>query len=239
LLFALVFGEVRAAQDAMVTDDLGGSSWNLRRATAGMRLLSGFWDLLSTLSPVEFNSFRDALGDASGMGSYKYRALEFALGIKSPSLAALHDGVPAVAAEVYRALHDASVYDDALRVLVRRGFLAEEDTGPSRSAGAVCAAWVRLYRSETVTGDLLRWAESLMDFAESFGRWRQLHLLTVERLIGSKQGTGGTSGANWLRQVAAEHVFTELWEARSELAGAPTVGCPMGGSELHVAPTGR
>ncbi|MFF0492618.1 tryptophan 2,3-dioxygenase family protein [Nocardia sp. NPDC004068] len=80
-----------------------------------------------------------------------------------------------------------------------------------------------------------------MDLAEAFARWRQLHLLTVERLIGGKPGTGGTSGVAWLRRVAAEHIFPELWSARSDLAGGPTQGCPFadpdrpGRDELHPA----
>ncbi|WP_198036930.1 tryptophan 2,3-dioxygenase [Nocardia sp. BMG51109] len=221
LLFSLVLGEVRAAQEGMVVDDLGRCGWHLRRATAGMRLLCGFWDLLSTLSPAEFNSFRDALGEASGLGSYKYRTLEFALGAKSPAMAARHDGVPAVAAEVYRALHDASAYDDALGVLVRRGLLADDDAGHDRDPVAVRSAWARIYREETVSGDLVRWAEALMDLAETVGRWRRLHLLTVERIIGYKPGTGGTAGVEWLRDVATHHVFPELWEARLQLSGGP------------------
>ncbi|MFD3797754.1 tryptophan 2,3-dioxygenase [Streptomyces californicus] len=227
LLFSLVLGEVRAAQEGIAVDDLGQSSWHVRRATAGLRLLGEFWDLLSTLSPAEFHSFRDALGDASGSGSYKYRELEFALGVTAPSMAAAYEGVPGVETEVYRALHDASLYDDALSLLVRRGLLGAGALGPDRDVPAIRASWARIHREETVSGELLRWAESLMDLAQAFGRWRWLHLLTVERIIGYKPGTGGTAGVAWLRHVASQHAFPELWEARSSLEGGPGGGCPV------------
>ncbi|MET8706121.1 tryptophan 2,3-dioxygenase [Streptomyces californicus] len=227
LLFSLVLGEVRAAQDGIAVDDLGQSSWHVRRATAGLRLLGEFWDLLSTLSPAEFHSFRDALGDASGSGSYKYRELEFALGVTAPSMAAAYEGVPGVETEVYRALHDASLYDDALSLLVRRGLLGAGALAPDRDVPAIRASWARIHREETVSGELLRWAESLMDLAQAFGRWRWLHLLTVERIIGYKPGTGGTAGVAWLRHVASQHAFPELWEARSSLEGGPGGGCPV------------
>ncbi|MFE9458878.1 tryptophan 2,3-dioxygenase [Streptomyces californicus] len=237
LLFSLVLGEVRAAQDGIAADDLGQSSWHVRRATAGLRLLGEFWDLLSTLSPAEFHSFRDALGDASGSGSYKYRALEFALGVAAPSMAAAYEGVPGVATEVYQALHDASLYDDALSLLVRRGLLGAGALGPDRDVPAIRESWARIHREETVSGELLRWAESLMDLAQAFGRWRWLHLLTVERIIGYKPGTGGTAGVAWLRQVASQHAFPELWEARSSLEGGPGGGCPvLPRSPLHPGP---
>ncbi|MFE3372084.1 tryptophan 2,3-dioxygenase [Streptomyces sp. NPDC059173] len=228
LLFALVLGEVRACQEAMAADDLGRSAWHLRRGAAGMRLLSEFWDLLSTLSPAEFHAFRDELGAASGLGSYKYRSLEFALGLSSPSMAAAYRGDPTAEIEVYRAVHDASVYDDALGVLVRLGRLEGAAAGPERDTRAVRAAWAGIHQEKTVSSELLRWNESLMDLAQSFGRWRYLHLLTVERIIGTKSGTGGTSGVEWLRRAAAARVFPELWEARSELAGGPgPAGCPV------------
>lgn len=224
LLFSLVLEEVRAAQEGIAADDLGRSSWHMRRAAAGFRLLGEFWELLSTLSPAEFHSFRDALGDASGNGSYKYRELEFALGVAAPSTAATYEGVPGVETEVYRALHDASVYDDALGLLVRRGLLSAGALGPDRDAQAIRAAWARIHREKSVSSGLLRWAESLMDLAQAFGRWRSLHLLTVERIIGYKPGTGGTTGVAWLRHVASQHAFPELWEARSCLEGGTTGG---------------
>ncbi|MFJ6252733.1 MULTISPECIES: tryptophan 2,3-dioxygenase family protein [unclassified Streptomyces] len=226
LLFSLVLGEVRAAQEGIAADDLGRSSWHVRRATAGFRLLGEFWELLSTLSPAEFHSFRDALGDASGSGSSKYRELEFALGIASPSAAVAYEGVPGVETEVYRALHDASLYDDALGLLVRRGLLSSGALEPDRDVPAIRDAWAGIHREETVSGELLRWAEALMDLAQAFGRWRWLHLLTVERIIGYKPGTGGTTGVAWLRHVASQHAFPELWEARSFLEGGPIGGCP-------------
>ncbi|MFI1910756.1 tryptophan 2,3-dioxygenase family protein [Streptomyces microflavus] len=226
ILFSLVLGEVRAAQEGIVSDDLGRSSWHLRRATAGLRLLSEFWDLLSTLSPAEFHSFRNALGSASGLGSYKYRVLEFALGVASSSIAAAYEGVPGVETEVYRAMHDASLYDDALDLLVRLRLLSARDMWPDRDLPAVREAWASIYREETISSGLLGWAESLMDLAQAFGRWRWLHLLTVERIIGYKPGTGGTTGVEWLRHVASQHAFPELWEARSLLEGGDAGGCP-------------
>ncbi|GHC89744.1 hypothetical protein GCM10007079_35480 [Nocardiopsis terrae] len=222
LLFKLVYEEVSAARLALVVDEADNASWNLRRAATALDLLARTWDVLATISPAEFNAFREQLGSASGIDSYMYRMLEFALGRKSDSMARRHAEVPGVAESVYRELHRSSVYDEALGLLHRRGLLTDGAEAGEWHPDALRQAWVRVYEAHGPSSDLFRLGETLMDLAHAFSRWRSLHLLLVERTIGNKHGTGGTTGVDWLRRSADHRFFPELWEARSILPmGAP------------------
>ncbi|GAA1345203.1 tryptophan 2,3-dioxygenase [Saccharothrix algeriensis] len=219
LLFKLLHEQARAVRLDLAADRVDDAAWGLRRLAAALDVLTRVWDVPATLSPAEFAAFRDRLGGASGVDSYMYRMAEFALGRKSPALAARHLPVPGVAEDVYRALHDSSVHDEALALLARRGLLAD-----GADSAAVAAAWAAVYRAAGPSDDLFRLAEALMDVAQGFSRWRALHLLVVERTIGAKPGTGGTSGVDWLRGAADHRFFPELWHARTLLPGG--VGRP-------------
>ncbi|WP_340564021.1 tryptophan 2,3-dioxygenase [Streptomyces sp. GSL17-111] len=222
LLFKLVYEEICAARLSLVVDEADKAAWNLRRAAKALGPLTTTWDVLSGISPAEFNAFRDQLGSASGIDSFMYRMLEFTLGRKSESMARRHADVVGVSESVHRALHRSSVYDEALELLHRRGLLAGASGDGAWEPEAARQAWARVYQEHGPASDLFRLGETLVDLAHAFSRWRSLHLLLVERTIGNKPGTGGTTGIDWLRQAAEHRFFPELWEARSVLpSGAP------------------
>lgn len=225
LLFKLVYEQVSASRLSLVTDAVDEATWGLRRAAAALELLGRTWDVLRALSPGEFASFRQQLGEASGIDSYMYRMTEFSLGRKSSAMARRFADVPGVGGMVFAALRRSSVHDEALGLLRRRGLLAGAVDGTWDPA-AVRQAWASMYRTHGPDSDLFRLAEALMDVAESFGRWQALHLLLVERVIGTQRGTGGTNGVGWLRRSADYRFFPELWEARDHL-GDPGAGCPV------------
>jgi tryptophan 2,3-dioxygenase len=218
LLFKLLHEQARAVRVELASDHVDEAIWGLRRLRAALDALTRLWDVLGTLSPTEFNAFREQLGGASGIDSYMFRMVEFILGRKSAALASRYASIPGVAEDVYRSLHDSSVYDEALAVLVRQGLLASDAAAAaSRDADAVTAAWADVYRRHGPSDAVFRLAEALVDVADGFARWRALHLLTAERMIGSKPGTGGTDGVAWLRKSAEHRFFPELWAARTLL----------------------
>ncbi len=210
LLFGLLRHEWEQAQQALRADDLPKAVDALRRGTKVQDVLIASWDLLATLTPIEFDAFRDALGTASGVQSTAYRRLEFLLGNKSASMARMHPGLA-------EALEQPSLYDDVLALLDRRGLLTHTPS-PRRyeARPEVEKAWLHVYTSSDHQ-DLLRLAEVLLDTAERVTRWRQRHYGAVRRAMGAKPGTGGSSGLSWLRTAVEQEVFPELWSVRNEL----------------------
>lgn len=222
LLFKLIFEQANYVRMSLAGDQIDNAVWSLHRITTTLNVLTSMWDLLSSLAPTEFNSFREELNDASGTDSYMFRIVEFTLGRKFEALAERFKSIPGVAEDVYRAFYNTSVYDEALFVLVRHGLLTQEAANPdTRDSDAVELAWAKIYQTYGPSHELFRLAEALMDVAERFGRWRSLHLLTVERMIGSKSGTGGTEGIAWLKRSAEHRFFPELWDARTRLSSGP------------------
>ncbi|TDU73561.1 tryptophan 2,3-dioxygenase family protein [Streptomyces sp. KS 21] len=222
LLFQLLYRELCAVRELLDGGEVAQAVWTLRRTRRVIELLTETWDVLGTLAPTEFNAFREHLGQASGFQSYMYRMLEYVLGNKNASLARPHDTVPRVREQVQAALRAPSVYDAAVRLLARLGadipaaVLERDAAQPYVPHAAVERAWAALYQAGP--GDsMFELAEAMMDIAEGFGRWRALHLLTVERIIGAKSGTGGTTGAQWLRRAAEQRLFPELWSSRNLL----------------------
>lgn len=222
LLFKLLYEESCRARGLLDADEVGAAIRVLSRSRKAIDVLVSCWGVLSTLTPGEFNGFREHLGQASGVQSYMYRMVEYVLGNKEPALARPH-GKPAEVAEAVRdALRSPSLYDAAVALLARRGAaipaetLARNPAVPHRSCAAVERAWRDVY-AEPPEAELPRLGEALMDLAEGMSRWRALHLLTVERVIGTKPGTGGTRGASWLRRVNEHRFFPELWSARTLL----------------------
>ncbi|HEV2634893.1 MAG TPA: tryptophan 2,3-dioxygenase family protein [Actinocrinis sp.] len=226
----LLFGQLRfewtQAQHALRTDDLPGAMAALRRGLGVQDVLTGSWDILSTLTPMEFSSFRAALGEASGFQSFMYLHLEFLLGNKSPGLVKLYAAVPDVLKELTETLNSPSLYDDVLAVLRRRGVLAAEAGDPAEAAASAAyvarpeveQAWLAVYEDEDERyQDVKQLAELMLDVAERVTRWRQRHLAAVKRSMGTKPGTGGSSGLHWLRKAAEQDVFPELWTVRNEL----------------------
>jgi tryptophan 2,3-dioxygenase len=183
--------------------------------------LTQSWDVLATMTPGEFLAFRDALGTSSGFQSFQYREIEFTLGQKSRAMLAHYADDARVAARLARALEAPSLYDEALRLLARRGFAidagqtARDWSEPYRAHPSVEAAWLTIYRDPEAHWDLYELAEELVDLEDAFQLWRFRHVSTVERIIGSKPGTGGSPGVSYLRKVLDHRFFPELWSMRS------------------------
>ncbi|GAA1240936.1 tryptophan 2,3-dioxygenase [Kitasatospora nipponensis] len=224
LLFGLLRHEWTLAQRALREDDLPGALAALRRGTHVQDVLNSSWDLLGTLTPVEFSAFRPVLGEASGFQSSAFLHLEFLVGNKSPRLLEMYQGAPAVHQELAAALRAPTLYDDALALLTRRGVLAAQEAEEGDAAGAgryrpreaVQQAWHTVY-TDPAAGELVTLAEALLDTAERVTRWRQRHYASVKRSMGAKPGTGGSSGLAWLKAATEQDVFPELWTVRGEL----------------------
>ncbi|EST34208.1 tryptophan 2,3-dioxygenase [Streptomyces roseochromogenus] len=221
LLFKLMFTETNRTRDLLLADRLDDALWYLRRIEKILRVLTVSWEPVSTITPTEFARYRDELGTASGFQSYMYRQLEFSLGNKSPRMAEAYRAVPWVHELVDAALRAPSLYDAALHLLRRRGYdipseAVERDyTQPYEEHPAVEAAWSALYTDQDRDPRLYALAEALCDLNYHYSRWRHTHLLVVERVLGHKPGTGGTSGVDWLRRAARHRFFPELWAVRS------------------------
>jgi len=170
------------------------------------------WDVLSTLTPVDYLKFRDVLGTSSGFQSEQFREIEFRLGLKNPAFLEQHPVGSPGHARLEAALREPSLRDSAIDALTRAGF----DVG-DRSVEALAAAWLEVYRDEERWFELYELAEKLVDIDDALASWRHKHVLTVERIIGNKRGTGGSAGAPYLRSTLDKRVFPELWSLRTAL----------------------
>jgi tryptophan 2,3-dioxygenase len=218
LIFGLLRAEFETAQAQLRTDDLDAALATLRRCVCHIGALNGAWDSLRWLTPAEFNAFREELGEASGFQSYAYRHVEFLLGLKSEALIRPYHSVPDVHADLQRALHAPSLYDDVLAFLARHGLFhdVERDYAAEyEPRRAVEAMWVSIYATPRPADPLFLLAEVLTDLADAFGTWRYRHVVAVRRSMGAKPGTGGSSGLAWLERSMARTVFPELWSART------------------------
>jgi len=185
--------------------------------------LTHSWDILSTMTPVEYIRFRPALGNASGFQSYGYRRLEFLLGNKNADLVKVHEGNADIANELNALLDQPSLYDEVLRKLSEAGFSIDEAvldrdfTKPYEPNESVKNAWLRVYRDSEKHFELYELAEKLVDIEDSFQQWRFKHMFTVQRIIGMRKGTGGSSGVPFLKRALDTSFFPELFDLRSEL----------------------
>ena len=223
LWMRLMLDELDGVMECVRRDELGPSFKGLMRISrVQTQLLSG-WEVLASLTPADYSAFRNALGRASGFQSYQYRLLEFQLGNKNAQLIAVHQHDRAVYARLERALHAPSLYDEALRLLDRRGYgvpdscLAREFSEPYRSSKQVAGAWLAVYHNAQKDWDLYQLAEHLIDLDYKFQLWRFHHLKTVERIIGHKPGTGGTGGVSYLAKALQLKFFPELWQVRTAM----------------------
>ncbi len=170
------------------------------------------WDVLSTLTPVDYLKFRDVLGTSSGFQSQQFREIEFRLGLKNPAFLEQHVEGSAGRARLEAALKEPSLREAAIDALERAGF----DVG-DRSVDELAAAWLQVYRDAERWFELYELAEKLLDIDDALAGWRHKHVLTVERIIGNKRGTGGSAGAPYLRSTLDKRVFPELWALRTDL----------------------
>jgi tryptophan 2,3-dioxygenase len=170
------------------------------------------WDVLSTLTPVDYLKFRDVLGTSSGFQSEQFREIEFRLGLKEPNFLNQYEEGSRGRAALEAALAEPSLREASHEALERAGF----DLG-DRSVEAVAKAWLEVYRDAEKWFDLYELAEKLVDIDDALAAWRHKHVLTVERIIGNKPGTGGSAGAPYLRATLEKRVFPELWALRTDL----------------------
>ena len=170
------------------------------------------WDVLSTLTPVDYLAFRDGLGTSSGFQSAQFREIEFRLGLKNRALLEQHLEGSLERERLEAALVEPSLREAATAALERAGF----DVGDG-SLEALSAAWLEVYRDSERWFELYELAEKLVDIDDALASWRHKHVLTVERIIGNKRGSGGSAGAPYLRSTLDKRVFPELWELRTEL----------------------
>jgi len=181
------------------------------------------WDVLATMTPADYLKFRGVLGGSSGFQSGQFRLVEFLLGLKDGGhLRFQQDGSPARAA-LAEALGEPSLWDVAIAALARRGFavpphaLDRDWTQPYRPDPGVEEAWAQVYRQPEELWPLYQLAEKLVDVDDAFAAWRHKHVVTVERIIGNKRGTGGTAGVAYLQSTLGRRAFPELWSLRTRL----------------------
>jgi tryptophan 2,3-dioxygenase len=223
LWMKLCLHELRAAVDCIRRDELAPCFKMLARVGHIQRQLVQVWDVLATLTPFDYSSFRNELGRSSGFQSWQYRLLEFMLGNKNRQMIAVHRDDPERYALLEAALAAPSLYDETLCLLSRRGFeipdeLLERDFAePYVPHTKVTAAWLAVYHSTEANWDLYELAEKLVDLDHRFQLWRFSHMKTVERIIGYKRGTGGTSGVAYLMKALELRFFPELWSARTSM----------------------
>lgn len=220
LWFTVVVHEWETAARALRADDVPVAIDALKRSVRELEALNSSWRPLGQLTPAQFNSYRGALGEGSGFQSAMYRRMEFLLGEKSASMLVPHRGAPRVHAELEKALHEPSLYDEVLRLLARRGseipssVLERDVSRRYEPSPEVERAWTAVYSGDA-DSEVARLGEALTDVAELVWRWRNDHLVATRRAMGAKTGTGGSAGVAWLEKRARNNVFPELWTARS------------------------
>jgi tryptophan 2,3-dioxygenase len=223
LWMKLMLHELRAAVASIAADDLAPAFKMLARVSRIMEQLVHAWDVLSTMTPPEYSAIRPYLSSSSGFQSWQYRCIEFLMGNKNAAMLKPHAHSPERLAVVEAALRAPSLYDEALRLLGRRGLavpashLQRDWTQPYAADAQVEQAWLVVYRNPSAQWDLYQLGEELVDLEDAFRLWRFRHVTTVERVIGFKRGTGGTSGVGYLRKMLDVTLFPELWRIRTEL----------------------
>lgn len=220
LWMKLALHELRAATADVAADRVQPAFKTLARVSRIMEQLVHAWDVLATLTPPEYAEFRPYLATGSGFQSWQYRCIEFALGNKAARTLGVHEGRPHEE-QVLEAYRSPSLYDEALRLLARRGLPVPADrldrdwTQQYESSEQVEQAWLEVYHDPQRHWDLYELGEELTDLESAFRLWRFRHVNTVERVIGFKPGTGGTSGVNYLRAMLDVVLFPELWRMRT------------------------
>ena len=223
LWMKLMLHELHAAIAAVAQDELGAAFKMLARVSRIMEQLVHAWDVLATMTPPEYSAIRPYLANSSGFQSAQYRCIEFVLGNKTAAMLKPHAHRPDLLAQVQQAYESPSLYDEALRLLARRGLPVPPDhverdwTQPYAESEEVEKAWLIVYRDTSTYFDLYQLGEELVDLEDAFRLWRFRHVTTVERIIGFKRGTGGTGGVSYLRKMLDVVLFPEIWKLRTDL----------------------
>ncbi|MFC0230293.1 tryptophan 2,3-dioxygenase [Bhargavaea ullalensis] len=223
LWMKLLLHELTAAIEEIGAGDLQPAFKKLARVSKIQSQIIQGWDVLSTMTPAEYLEFRDSLGRASGFQSHQYRLIEFALGYKSDYILKIYEKDADLHSALEQAYRAPGIYDAAIGALAREGFPINPDLldrdfcrvydgDPS-----VAAAWEEVYRDTGRYWELYQLAEKLVDVEDWFQQWRFRHMKTVERIIGFRPGTGGSSGVAYLRNVLDHRFFPDLWDLRTTL----------------------
>jgi tryptophan 2,3-dioxygenase len=223
LWMKLVIHELRSAMALLAGDDLPPALKRLARVKHVQRQMTDQWSVLATLTPAEYVQFRDRLGRASGFQSVQYRLLEFLLGNKNPAVLEVFAHDPLGERTLREALEAPSLYDEVLRFMARRGYavpdrLVERDwTRPHELDADLVSVFAGVYDDPERHWEVYETCEELVDIEDTFQTWRFRHMKTVERIIGYKRGTGGSSGVAFLERALRLTFFPELWEVRTRL----------------------
>ncbi len=215
--------ELKSAMAHIAQDKLSAAFKELARVSKIMEQLVHAWDVLATMTPPEYSAIRPYLANSSGFQSWQYRCIEFSLGNKNAAMLKPHAHRADLLAHVEAAYRAPSLYDEALRLLARRGLPVpsshtERDwSQPYAESAEVEAAWLQVYRAPDTHWDLYQLGEELTDLEDAFRLWRFRHVTTVERVIGFKRGTGGTGGVSYLRKMLDTVLFPEIWHLRTDL----------------------
>ena len=223
LWMKLMLHELTAAIQHIARDQMAPAFKMLARVSKIMEQLVHAWDVLATMTPPEYTAIRPYLGQSSGFQSFQYRCIEFSLGNKNAAMLTPHAHAPDRLALVQAAYAAPSLYDEALRLLSRRGIavpgshLQRDWTQPYTASPEVEQAWLQVYRNSEQHWDLYQLGEELTDLEDAFRLWRFRHVTTVERVIGFKRGSGGTGGVSYLRKMLDVVLFPEIWTLRTAL----------------------
>ena len=223
LWLKLVLHETRSAMELLADDEMRIALKRIARVKHIQRTLTDQWSVLATLTPTEYQEFRPYLGHASGFQSWQYRAVEFALGNKHAGMLPVHAADPEAHAVLSELLEAPSLYDEFLRYLSRRGYpiptrVLERDVTTAHELDAeLVAVLTDIYRDAEQHWDVYEACEELVDLEDNFQLWRFRHLKTVQRTIGMKTGTGGSSGVGFLQRALDLTFFPELFAVRTEI----------------------
>ncbi|MFQ6546564.1 tryptophan 2,3-dioxygenase [Aestuariibius sp. 2305UL40-4] len=223
LWMKLALHELNAARTWIGEERLPEALKSLSRVARIFEQLNGAWDVLRTMTPSDYTTFRDTLGQSSGFQSHQYRLIEFVLGNRNPAMLKPHAHRPAVHAELVAETQRLTLYDMVLAHVAAAGLpvpeavLRRDRSSPYVANDDVTAVWQTVYRAPAVYWEIYELAEKLVDLEDYFRRWRFNHVTTVERVIGLKRGTGGTSGVSYLRRMLEVVLFPELWQVRTGL----------------------
>ncbi|WP_299657312.1 tryptophan 2,3-dioxygenase [uncultured Tateyamaria sp.] len=221
LWMRLAIHELNSARDAIASGDLAPAFKMLTRVARIFEQLNGAWDVLRTMTPSEYTTFRPSLGNSSGFQSHQYRLIEYVLGNRQLAVSKVHEHRAEAYGILSEELSRPSLYQVALARL--GGHFGADDlagaphTGPWKARDVVQDLWQKVYERPATHWELYELAEKLVDLEDYFRRWRFNHVTTVERIIGFKRGTGGTAGVSYLRKMLDVVLFPELWNVRGAL----------------------
>jgi len=223
LWMKLIIHELNSAIEDIKHDDFRMAFKKLARVTNIQNQLINSWSVLATMTPSDYLNFRDSLGNASGFQSYQNRMMEYCLGYKTTHALSIYEKNQDIHSQLKTQLETPSIYDEAIRAVARQGFhidqevLSRDITENYVPNESVKEAFRQIYLNTEEYFELYEMLEKLVDVEDLYSQWRFRHMKTVERIIGFKKGTGGSSGVNYLKRVIDDYFFKELWELRTEL----------------------